>query len=73
MTPRHRYDGPPMATAGRAHAPAAHSAGPGGQELEELLEEIEADRRLERRLVWQSLIAVAVVAAVVVLGQLLAR
>ncbi|HEY0118449.1 MAG TPA: hypothetical protein VGC04_06695 [Cellulomonas sp.] len=34
-------------------------------------EEIESDRRRERRLVWQSLAALAVVAALVVAGRVL--
>lgn len=37
------------------------------------LDEIERDRRLERRLVWQALIALVVVVALVALREWLAR
>lgn len=60
------------------HAVAAVAAGQAGWAPEMDLgddswqqQEIEADRRRERRLVWQSLIALAVVAALVLVGRVL--
>ena len=42
-------------------------------DLQEQQAEIEGDRRAERRLVWQALVAIAVVAVLVVLREWLTR